>query len=1201
MPSDYAKIVQENREKYGPEVHKLLDLLGKLYSDQTHFVYELLQNAEDARARAEDARAGWVKFELFRDRLEVRHNGIPFNEDDVRGICGLVEGTKADDPTQIGTFGIGFKSVYAYTSTPKVYSRDEAFCIENYLHPYPISPADIAVEETLFVFPFNHKDVPADRALEDIAERLRKLGLQTLLFLRHIGRIRWTTEGKGKGTFIRTTEEVAGGRNVRRVHVAYSKMLEVQTSETESYLIFDRPIDNHLENDELRVEAAFQIDTKQKCIVPTPSSSLVAFFPTDKETHLRFLIQGPYRTTPARDNIPERDEWNMRLIQETATLVADTIPKIKEMGLLTADFLNTLPISTEDFPEQYMFRPIYDAVLEKLKSDENLLPANNGGYVSSNRAFLARGRELIDLLDARQLALLFGKQDGRWLDANITQNRTPGLRSYMMEQLDIPEITPERFANQLDEEFMEALDDEWVTRFYSFLSGQRALWRKPERHSGRITDGGPLSSKRIIRLSDNTHVQPYTENGEPSAYLPGDFDSSFPTIKRSIADNEDAKGFLLSLGFTTFDIYAEVIKQVLPKYKVDKVAVGYEEGLADNKKIAQALEKASKTKRDDLISEIKDLPILVGEKRGDEKQHPYCSTDDMYLSGKYTDDSQLEEFFETIGAINNVVFLDDRYAGIYDADTLEELGCIAKLDRIREVEEHVLPKYRESEIEMSNGVSEDANVRDVEVIIQTMESLERWERGRFARELQEHRFLRATNTATKEKTWRKPQETYLTELHTGKNDLEVYFEGNPNVCFLTEAYKSFTINQLSLLGCLSEIKVEYREPHRWGDGHVTISNLRGWHKRGRDGFDPDFEVVGLEHALTQINAAKARVIWDTLKRYHQTIYGVVETSTRQNYSGRPETKELVSRAGKLVQEKQWLPDENGDFHAPSELRLSDLPDDFDKASSAAKQLAANLGCRPEIDLSQFSEEQRKKITFAQTLSDEEMEMVEEKRREELAAARERDDDGAEEDFSYQEELKHAFNRPQVGENGGSNHIPPGHIPDPDHRREQIRKDLQDDIEEEPPPWQRFQRIPTKKWERKNNEVRIFLKEQYHGQCQICSHTFTQRNGEPYFEGLYLVSRTKAAWIDRVGNVLCLCANCCAKLTHGQVEEGRDIVEQILSFRGFNEGGTSGAIIEFNLCGEDVQLRFSERHILDLQELLKVSLESDNSTEVGSAG
>src|ERR1022692_4407575 len=161
VPADYEKIRAENITRYGTDT-AVLDLLGQLYSDRTHFIFELIQNAADAGARE-------LAFELFGDRLEVRHDGRPFTEADVRGICGVGNSAKAGELTAIGRFGIGFKSVYAYTQTPRVHSPGEHFRIENYVRPVAIpaeGPPDDAragaplegapagaPDETLFIFP----------------------------------------------------------------------------------------------------------------------------------------------------------------------------------------------------------------------------------------------------------------------------------------------------------------------------------------------------------------------------------------------------------------------------------------------------------------------------------------------------------------------------------------------------------------------------------------------------------------------------------------------------------------------------------------------------------------------------------------------------------------------------------------------------------------------------------------------------------------------------------------------------------------------------------------------------------------------------------------------------------------------------------------------------------------------------------------
>src|SRR5690606_22023527 len=85
MTSDYAAIRADNERRYGTDIGRIGPmLLADRYDDRTHFIYELLQNAEDALSR----RAAWngqrsVRFELAIDELRVSHFGKPFDEADV--------------------------------------------------------------------------------------------------------------------------------------------------------------------------------------------------------------------------------------------------------------------------------------------------------------------------------------------------------------------------------------------------------------------------------------------------------------------------------------------------------------------------------------------------------------------------------------------------------------------------------------------------------------------------------------------------------------------------------------------------------------------------------------------------------------------------------------------------------------------------------------------------------------------------------------------------------------------------------------------------------------------------------------------------------------------------------------------------------------------------------------------------------------
>ena len=105
---NYRRIYDTNRDQWKAltsEPQKYEALLAGHYSERNHFVYELLQNAEDQGART-------VEFVLTQDQLVFRHDGRAFNFADVSAISRVACSTKVnerDEDTRIGKFGIGFK------------------------------------------------------------------------------------------------------------------------------------------------------------------------------------------------------------------------------------------------------------------------------------------------------------------------------------------------------------------------------------------------------------------------------------------------------------------------------------------------------------------------------------------------------------------------------------------------------------------------------------------------------------------------------------------------------------------------------------------------------------------------------------------------------------------------------------------------------------------------------------------------------------------------------------------------------------------------------------------------------------------------------------------------------------------------------------------------------------------------------------
>lgn len=604
MPSDYDRIRADNILEYGQGTRHL-SFLGRLYTDRTHFIFELLQNAEDAGASK-------VLFQLVEHRLDVLHDGRRFDEKDVRGICGVGEGTKTEDLTQIGKFGIGFKSVYAYTTTPAIHSGDESFTIENYVRPYAVQQQDIGDSwTTLFAFPFNKEDVEPAIACREISTRLRKLSARTLLFLRKIKEIEYRLPDGMGGVYLRDETTRGGAREVTVIGQNNGE------DESESWLIFERPVDvpDPAEDcpRQVPVEIGFRLQENEREqreeVTKVKDSPLVVYFPTEKETRLGFLIQGPYKTTPARDNIPKEDDWNATLVRETACLIADVLPQLKDLSLLGVSLLEALPIRMDDFPPGSMFLPIVTSVRESLAVKE-LLPADDGSFVSARNAKLARGADLRKLLDHEQLRKLFQSEATvKWLAGSITQDRTPELRIYLLNELVVEEITPDSFARRITQSFLSIQDDEWLLEFYGYLSGQEALWRSP-RWSG--DSGGLLRSKPIVRLQDDSHVIPFRADGTtPKVFLPPPEDTDFPIVKRSIASDEQAGNFLKRLGLSEPDVFDDIVERVLPKYSnSDLSSISETEHAADILKILRALTSDSETGKKRVIQKAKQTPFL---------------------------------------------------------------------------------------------------------------------------------------------------------------------------------------------------------------------------------------------------------------------------------------------------------------------------------------------------------------------------------------------------------------------------------------------------------------------------------------------------------------------------------------------------------------------------------------------------------------
>lgn len=486
----YVESARENDFEEG-----LRSLLAELYPDNAHFIYELLQNAEDAQATV-------VKFDLSDHALTVSHDGArAFTLADIESITGIGKSTKKDDETQIGKFGVGFKAVFAYTTRPEISSGEFSFAISDLFVPESVN-SEVLEGFTTFVFPFDRPEKPARAARVEVERGLRELNEKTLLFLNNIREIAYLLPDGDVGF-------------VKRVDVD-DLTIRVEASQGEelvesTWLRLVGPASaSHRGQNPLTVAAAFRLEPKGTGktrsggkpdaasevplgIVPLSAGDVSIYFPAAKETSgLKFHIHAPFASTVARDSV--RDTvGNDQLVADIGSLIVENLEGLRDRGLIDDGLLAALPNNDDDL------KPIYgqirNAVVDAF-NDEPLTPVRGGGVYRRARSLVSSPSEFRAALesgDLRYLLELGGtvlEDDPRWV---LDRDGRAGqfLRDLRTLRFGWGELNsalwmlddPYGSSDALDEvnrqwcAWLESKGDEKLLNFYELLGqGEDELW-----------------------------------------------------------------------------------------------------------------------------------------------------------------------------------------------------------------------------------------------------------------------------------------------------------------------------------------------------------------------------------------------------------------------------------------------------------------------------------------------------------------------------------------------------------------------------------------------------------------------------------------------------------------------------------------------------------------------------------------------------
>lgn len=601
---NYQSIYDKNQDEWKAltrEPQKYEALLAGHYSESNHFVYELLQNAEDEGADR-------VVIEYYEDKLVFYHNGSPFDEGDVRGVSSMLMGTKDRNSAQtIGRFGMGFKSVFKYTYQPEIYSDDEAFQIQNYLLPKEIAGQwDFRKEKdslsyrtsggtyrpfanqehlTKIIIPFLKRTDNGSLKMvsgKEVLQKLEQLKGEILLFLNHIKKLYWVNKCNGKFAMISLDVDQTDGKLVscRIEGSAYDGKEEITR-----YLKFKQVFD-HPEMKSAEVSIAYKLNQRANNVNElTGDAPVWVYFPTRDMTKLPFYIHGSFETAVSREKLMTPSDFNSYLFDKLGDLITDSLKELKERKLITQTFIRRVLLAAfRDESDNDTIPGLREKVTAAFKR-EAFLPDRNGTYrrVSEVSIPVPFGiSEFADnpllkntLADAGEFVNFNNEKEANfneyfsWLVDSLNA-RVYSLESWAME-LQKHGINPVQISKAVLEN---------VEKFYDFLSDNRvSLYRTrfPYSRSGRyeqaVRDKVEVAWEKLrqapIILNAAGEFVPAYKGKESVLYLSGSNDYQ-TLLQTAVVDGKIAEKFgqLLKDGFqlSNFDNFQYVKEKVIRKY-----------------------------------------------------------------------------------------------------------------------------------------------------------------------------------------------------------------------------------------------------------------------------------------------------------------------------------------------------------------------------------------------------------------------------------------------------------------------------------------------------------------------------------------------------------------------------------------------------------------------------------------------------------
>lgn len=459
------------------DLHNSITQLSEgLYSEDVHFILELIQNAEDNSYR-ENIKPDLV-FRLLPESpvwaresdgcLLIVNNESGFSEEDVKFLCSVGGTKKTKREGYIGEKGIGFKSVFQVTMAPHIFSNGYQFHFKEndtevglgYIVPYWVDEMPSVLKQdankTQILLPLK----PGKR--NEISLKMAEIAPKTILFLRKLEGL--IIEDIEKGSVLKIL------RDSQRAPLVYLQAGDKLSKYWMTTKTFCRPpeITEEKRNgiDERAVTVALPLSEYiiAQIIALLFSGKIFAFLPTQVYSGLPFLVNADFLVPAGRETIQFNKDWNKWLRDCIAPTFVEAFVTLIQSNEYRFEACRFIPLKRDIRRNEDFFNPIVEAIHTQLKSMEVIWPDKGDKPVKPSDA--RRASQEFRKLFARDSSPSFLTKVHlvhKNLEKYREQSGAIGVRAL---------TTSEQLECLRDEEWLSSRSMEWFIELYKYLASQ---------------------------------------------------------------------------------------------------------------------------------------------------------------------------------------------------------------------------------------------------------------------------------------------------------------------------------------------------------------------------------------------------------------------------------------------------------------------------------------------------------------------------------------------------------------------------------------------------------------------------------------------------------------------------------------------------------------------------------------------------------